>query len=384
MANRHRGYTFVVRCHRRLTGLLSSAFIALSVSAQNVTPAIPNPTVTPAVDGILAAFQTHPLVALSDWHGMAQEEDFYAQLVNDPRFAKDVGNVVVEFGDAAQQDTLDRYLAGEDVPYEQLRKVWSDTVGAVPTITSMGYPNFFAQVRIANANLPESARIHVWLGDPPIDWSRIKSRADFIQVLHGRERYPANLITSQILAKHRKALVIYGGSHFYDEGTLGTLVEQQYPGAFFRVTPYIGFNEESCSATFEATLHDWPVPALATPVRNTTLQPRLEVSGCTSFTHFNFAPQVTEAAKKAALKSWDEQTSGVAGDALLYLGPASKLTNATEIPDLYLDPAFRNEISRRRMVISGHPLAALSDIQTSQTPLRPYGNASPSRNAANK
>lgn len=203
--------------HRLLAGLLSSAFIALSVRAQSIGPSIlPNPTVTPAIDGILLAFHTHPLVGLSDWHGMAQEEDFYAQVVKDPRFAKEVGNVVVEFGDAAQQDTMDRYLAGEDVPYEQLRKAWSDTVGAVPTITSMGYPNFFAQVRATNANLPESGRIRVWLGDPPIDWSKIKTRQEFVEVLHGHERYPANLITSQILAKHKKALVIYGGSHFYD------------------------------------------------------------------------------------------------------------------------------------------------------------------------
>lgn len=370
--------------HRLLAGALSYAFMALSIHAQDVAPpTLPNPTVTPAVDGILAAFQTHALVGLSDWHGMAQEEDFYAQLVKDPRFAKEVGNVVVEFGDAAQQGTLDRYLAGEDVSYDQLRKVWSDTVGAVPTITSMGYPNFFAEVRAANANLPASERIHVWLGDPPIDWSKIKSRADFVQVLHGRERYPASLITSQILAKHKKALVIYGGSHFYDEGSMGTQIQQDYPGAFFLVTPYIGFNEESCSSAFEATLRDWPVPSLATPVRNTTLQPRLQASGCTSFTRFNFAPQVTEAAKKAALKSWDEETSGVTGDALLYLGPAARLTTATQIPDLYLDQAFRSEISRRRIVVSGRPLDTSSDIQTSQSPLRPYGNSSPSGKGKN-
>jgi hypothetical protein len=153
-----------------------------------------------------------------------------------------------------------------------------------------------------------------------------------------------------------------------------TIVERDYPGAFFLVTPYIGFNEESCSSAFEATVEDWPVPALATPVRNTTLQPRLAASGCTSFTTFNFSPQVTEAAKKAALKSWDEETSGITGDALLYLGQAATLTTATEIPDLYLDPVFRNEISRRRMVVSGHPLAAPGEIRTSQRRLRPYGS----------
>lgn len=75
---------------------------------------------------------------------MAQEEDLYAALVRSPRFASEVGNVVVEFGDAAQQQTLDRYLSGEDVPFGELRKVWADTVGWLPTVTSLGYINFFA------------------------------------------------------------------------------------------------------------------------------------------------------------------------------------------------------------------------------------------------
>ena len=70
------------------------------------------PTVTSAKDGIFAAFQTHPLVGIGDHHGMAQEEDFYAALIRDKRFATEVGNVVVEFGDAAQQGTVDRYLSG--------------------------------------------------------------------------------------------------------------------------------------------------------------------------------------------------------------------------------------------------------------------------------
>ena len=81
------------------------------------------------------------MIGLGDYHGLAQEEDFFSALIRDKRFAEDVGNVVVEFGDAAQQDTLNRYLAGEDVPYDQLRKVWSDVIGwtpkSLPWVTSI-------------------------------------------------------------------------------------------------------------------------------------------------------------------------------------------------------------------------------------------------------
>ena len=57
-------------------------------------------------------------------HGLA-EMDFYAAVVRDPRFAREVRNVVVEFGASGQQQVIDRYLAGETVPYGELRKVWS-------------------------------------------------------------------------------------------------------------------------------------------------------------------------------------------------------------------------------------------------------------------
>ena len=42
--------------------------------------------------------------------------NFYAVLLRDPRFARDVGNVVLEVGDAAQQETIDRYVNGENIP----------------------------------------------------------------------------------------------------------------------------------------------------------------------------------------------------------------------------------------------------------------------------
>ena len=101
----------------------------------------------------------------------------------DPRFAMKVGNVVVEFGDASQQAIIDRFVNGEEIPYSQLRKVWADTVGWFPTVTSMGYLNFYAQLRAVNRTLPKQERIRVWLGDPPLDWSKPVSQADLPRVL---------------------------------------------------------------------------------------------------------------------------------------------------------------------------------------------------------
>jgi hypothetical protein len=88
--------------HRNLLSLVALLGLAVPrlISQEAKSSTLPPPTVTSGIDGILEAFQTHPVVGLGDIHGMAQEEDFYAALIRDPRFAKDVGNVVVEFGDA--------------------------------------------------------------------------------------------------------------------------------------------------------------------------------------------------------------------------------------------------------------------------------------------
>src|SRR5690348_15600261 len=105
---------------------MKQALAILSLMTFLAGPAFaqPSPTVRPGFDGIFEAFQTHPLVGLGETHRRAQEIDFYTALIRDPRFARDVGNVVVEFGGAAHQDIIDRYVAGEDVPYLELRKVW--------------------------------------------------------------------------------------------------------------------------------------------------------------------------------------------------------------------------------------------------------------------
>jgi hypothetical protein len=335
---------------------------AATASQDKNSSTLQAPTVTSAEDGIFAAFQTHPLVGLGDHHGIAQEEDFYAALIRDKRFASDVGNVVVEFGDAAQQNTVDRYISGEDVPYEQLRKVWSDTIGWVPTVAALGYINFYAQVREVNLGLPPEQRIHIWLGDPPVDWSKIRSKSDSSQVIdhlfEQRDQYPADLIAAQILAKKKKALVIYGTSHFYADGRLKALVEQHHPGAFFLVTLYSGYIEKSCSDAFELAIHDWRYPTLAFPVRHSKLNGLLRASGCHIWpaSAFSFPPNETDSEKAKEVADIEDWSSGIAGDALLYLGPATSLTQSPIAPDLYIDADFRKEIDRRYFIIGGEHL----------------------------
>lgn len=329
----------------------------------------PMPSARPAIDGILEAFGSHSLVALGDAHGMAQEQDFYAALVRDPRFAHEVGNVVVEFGSAAHQDIMDRYTNGQNVSYTELRKVWTDTVGWAPQPFELGYVNFFAQVRATNLALPPGQRIHVWLGEPPLDWTKVEKHEDFApppewrkthpedDIWAWRDSYPAELIKRKILSKGSKALVIYGSNHFLtdtvisgaimhnDGPVLAVLLEREHPGALFTILPYMGFfADNNCRAEFEKKISG-PAPLLLSPMRGTTLDDPSFRLRCPLP---NILPPTVPAAQRAdvtdRLARW---LMGMSADALLYLGPASSFSRSSMLPDVYLDEDYLKEIERR-------------------------------------
>ena len=322
-------------------------------------------TVRPAVDGIFAAFQQHPLVGLGDAHGLAEEGELYRQLVRDPRFAKEVGNVVVEFASAAHQDTLDRYLDGQDVPRAELRKVWSDVVGWSKPPGAM-YAQFLAAVREVNLKLPRAKRIKVWAGEPPADWSAIKRREDWEPLLLQRNSYPAAIIKDHILDQGKKALVIYGALHFYAFPTpagmhprlgLKELVERRAPNAFYVVNPYFGFFQVGCSARFEAATA-WSPGSLMSPVKGTPLEGLLLRDGCTVGrppTPAPGAPTIPPEVLARSQAGFVRLLSGADADALLCLGPAASLTLSPDDPDLSTDTVYAAEIQRRHAITDGSP-----------------------------
>jgi len=210
------------------------------VRAQSAPTSAQPPASARAIDGVLAAFETYPLVGIGDAHGLAQEQDFYAAIVRDPRFARQVGNVVVELGGAAHQAIIDRYVNGEDVPFAELRKVWSDTVGFQPYPGYIGMMTFYAQVRATNLTLPPDQRMKVWLGEPPIDWSKVTTSAEWRPFLDQRDSHAANVILNNVLERDRKALVIYGTTHFDRRKPKGiTLRTAPLPGSEAAVRKFL-------------------------------------------------------------------------------------------------------------------------------------------------
>ena len=341
--------------------------------------------IKPAIDGIFEAFEKYALVGLGERHNLAQIMVFCEQLIRDPRFAGNVGNVVVEFGCAAHQNVIDRYINGEAVPYTELRQVWTNVAGAIPALMSAHYAHFFFQVRQTNLLLPPEERIRIWLGEPPINWSEIKTRDEFNDSWGSREQHSAGVITKNILARNKKALVIYGGAHFVplDEEEeaiyarwrkespetvpplfqslqfrlLRIQLETEHPDVFFVAQVYIGFKDEECTNRFEQRFDDWAFPVLATPVLGTSMERDLRECLPKPKPHWLSDPSSTwPNFVQEYFRTHPDDHLLFEGDAILFLGAAAKLTYSPVLDDLFLDEELRQELSRRMEIMTGQPL----------------------------
>src|SRR5215468_4774103 len=182
-------------------------------------PAVPED----AVAAIIEAFDTHDIVALSEGtHGNEQGEAFRLSLIRDPRFAVRVNDIVLEGPNARYQEVMDRYVRGEDVPVASLRRVWDETTQqqAGGPMWTGEVPEFYRAVRQLNATLAPEHRLRLLLGDPPIDWEQIRTKGDPAQWVALRDTFPANLIEREVLAKHHRALLVFGNMHFQRKNLL--------------------------------------------------------------------------------------------------------------------------------------------------------------------
>ena len=167
------------------------------------------------VDGIVAAFGSHDVVALTEGagHGHDQGHAFLVSLLEDPRLVGVVDDIVVEWGNSLYQDVIDRYTSGRDVPFTELRQVWENTTQPHTVWDSPVFAAFFEAVRARNEAFPDGLHLRVLLGDPPVDWDEVSSPRDLALFSRERDAYPADLIRNEVVENGRRALVVYGGLH---------------------------------------------------------------------------------------------------------------------------------------------------------------------------
>jgi hypothetical protein len=109
-------------------------------------------TPEPATAAILGAFDRYEIVGLPAAHGMKDLDDFILSLIRNPSFSEKVNDIVVECGNSLYQPVLDRYIAGEDVAFTKVRKVWRNTTQSMSGKSGF-CEQFFPLVRSINQKL---------------------------------------------------------------------------------------------------------------------------------------------------------------------------------------------------------------------------------------
>ncbi|MBL8268795.1 ChaN family lipoprotein [Steroidobacter sp.] len=276
-----------------------------------------------AVQAILDAFQTHALVALGEYHGNLQTHAFRLSLLRHPAFAATVDTIVVEFGNARYQAIVDKYVAGEAIERDALAKVWQDTgiphgVWDVPM-----YQETYEAIRSINRDLPPHRKLRVLLGDPPMDWSTVRSRDDLAKWRASRDSYAANLIAKEVVNQGHKALLLYGSWHIdraasrSDDVRMLTLLEANNPARVFSVDLSTNVTDDLLSA--EPAARSWPVPSL------------IFLDG----TPLGAYVAASEQNRPTPLPLKQHY------DAVIYLGPQGEMTQSKLSLELITDPAYQ-------------------------------------------
>jgi hypothetical protein len=327
-----------------------------------------------AVPAILAAFDKYEVVGLPAAHGMKDLDDFIFSLIRNPAFPEKVNDVEIECGNSLYQSVLDRYIAGDEVPFVEVRKVWRNTTQTMCGMSGF-YEQFFPLVRTINRKLPPGKRLRVLAGDPPIDWDQIKTFQDLLNIIH-RDASIATVMEKEVLSKHRKALMLFGTFHLM-HGTGASAVsiyEKDYPNLTFVISD-LGFFDTDLPLLSSGALATWPAPSLAS-AKGTSL-------GALDLTHFLPPPlRVSEddcTVHNEFPKSLQKPMENLV-DAFLYLGPQDLRLNEKMPADIALDVDYRKELQRRdalpgfpggtngtleefnQQIVSGaeHPLFAIS------------------------
>lgn len=298
-----------------------------------------DPLTQPAISAILAAFDKYEVVAMPQGHGMQDLNDFVFSLIRNPAFPEKVNDIVFESGNSLYQPILDRYIAGEEVPFTEVQKVWRK-MGQPAAGASAFVEQFYPLVRALNQKLPPQRRLRVLAGDPPIDWDQIKSFDDVIRLVH-RDEGIASVMEKEVLSKHRKALMLFGTFHLFHSvgGSAVSIYEKDYPNLTFVISE-LGVFDTDLPTLSSSRLATWPMPSLAL-AKGTWL-------GALDLGHF--IPPGTRVDQDCNVhhdfpKSLQKPIEELV-DAFLYLGPQD-LRLREKIPaDIALDASYRAEFQR--------------------------------------
>jgi hypothetical protein len=179
---------------------------------------------------MIELFRSHEIVMFGEAHGGKQEYEWLCKLVKAPGFADRVDDIVVEFGNALYQSDVDRYVAGEDIPFDRVQNAWRDMIASIPPVSPV-YGSLYRAVREANLKRRGKRGIRLVMGSPPGDWNKIRTAQDLAHYESEREQWYLQVVKTEVLARHRRALLIMGAGHFLrgrEQALQDELVAQQH------------------------------------------------------------------------------------------------------------------------------------------------------------
>ena len=258
--------------------------------------------------------------------------------------------------------------------------------------------------------MPEAQRIRVLAGDPPIDWTELKSAEEYKRFQEQREAFFAQVVIEQVLDRGERALLISGVGHLIrtnpwpGSSHVISAIEGRFPKSTFVIHPLTGWGAPV--QEIEPLLVRWPVPSIS-PTRDTWLG-QFDASFGIGIVKVEAGPKVgqEEASSKLVENPLASQPIPLSGDeghssadrvgagegkgivkaiplgegpegttveetvlfegegvvkqdiadALLYLGP-QRLHTLSRVPDaLYEDDAYWEELNRRSEIVFGEPV----------------------------
>ncbi len=305
------------------------------------------------VRSVVAAFGRFPVVALGMNHRDQDEADFSLVLIRDPGFVTEVNDIVIEAGNALYQTDLDRYIAGDTVAPERLQLVWRNTTQPI-ACESRWNKQLLDVVREVNKRQPPAHRLRVLAGDPPINWDKIRTPADLAPFTAQRDTHFASVVEDQVLAKHRKALLIIGAGHILKRPiswagateppapTVTMLIEGKYPNSIYVISPHQDFGEHN--SELEPRLAQWPTPSVAVLKDSWIGQLEAGLSFRGKIRRIGSDPSKVED-PYPGLRMQD------IADAYLYLGPSTSMHEVKCLQET--GTAYSRELERRMQLVAG-------------------------------
>jgi len=325
----------------RVSSLVLSVLVACAPAT--ATPQLPKQSAAmpePAIPAILALFDRYEIVAMPEAHGNKDLDDFILALVRDSRFPDRVNDIVIECGNSLYQPVLDQYIAGMDVPFTQARKAWRNTTQSMCGQSAF-FELLFPLVRAINQKLPAARRLRVLGGDPPIDWDKVTTAEEAQKFL---DRWPsiASVMEKEVLARHRKALMLFGTFHlFHTADSAVSRYEKTYPKVTFVISD-LGVYDANRKPGSNSAFASWPNPSLI-PTKGTWL-------GTLTLSEINRPPVRTSVADcKVTIGFTPELQKPMAAlvDGFLYLGPAEYRLGELFPASVTIDTEYITELQRR-------------------------------------